>query len=59
MSSSPEKKNKLDPLNPTEEEQALRVLQGKCPHNRGWTYFGRYNDDIVYTCNSCGEWQSI
>jgi hypothetical protein len=48
-----------DWLSPSKEEQSLLVLQGKCPHNQGWIYLGRYGDDITYICRSCGQHKSI
>lgn len=59
MSLFTESDKEYDPMNLTKEEQEIRVLKGLCPHNKGWTYFNRYEDDIVYTCNICGEWASV
>jgi hypothetical protein len=42
-------------LTPSEEEQVVRVLKGKCPHNKGWTFYGHGHNDSAYTCNLCGE----
>jgi len=46
-------------LAPTKEEQTLLILQGKCPHNQGWTYIARYADEILYKCRMCGESKTI
>jgi hypothetical protein len=42
-------------LTPPQEEQILRLLQGKCPHNKGWRYVGHSHNDDGYACNLCGE----
>lgn len=40
-------------LTPKKEEQLLRLLQGKCPHNKGWTWIGHSHNDDAYRCNLC------
>lgn len=40
---------------PSEEEQAILILQGKCPHNQGWNYAGHGHKDDAYECRLCGE----
>jgi hypothetical protein len=42
-------------LTPSDEEQVLLILQGKCPHNQGWRYEGHGHDDAAYECIICGE----
>jgi len=42
-------------LTPSPEEQTFRILEGKCPHNKGWTYAGHGHNDEAYTCRLCGE----
>jgi hypothetical protein len=42
-------------LTPSEEEQTFLILQGKCPHNKGWRYAGHGHNDDAYDCNLCGE----
>lgn len=42
-------------LTPDEEKQTFLVLQGKCPHNRGWSYQGHSHNDDAYQCSICGE----
>lgn len=40
-------------LTPTEEEQSLLVLQGKCPHNNGWRYGGHGHNSEAWECMLC------
>lgn len=40
---------------PTPEEQTYLVLQGKCPHNQGWTHDGHGHNDDCYKCKLCGQ----
>lgn len=40
-------------LTPSEEEQVWLILQGKCPHNEGWTYLGHGHNDESYQCVLC------
>ena len=42
-------------LTPSPEEQTFLILQGKCPHNKGWTYDGHSHNDEAYRCRLCGE----
>lgn len=42
-------------LTPSDEEQALLVLQGKCPHNQGWNFYCHGHNDAAYTCALCGK----
>ena len=42
-------------LTPSEEEQVVLILEGKCPHNKGWRYFGGGHNDDAYTCNLCDK----
>jgi hypothetical protein len=42
-------------LTPKPEEQTLLLLQGKCPHNQGWTYDGHGHNDDAYKCRACGH----
>ena len=42
-------------LIPSEEEQAWLILQGKCPHNEGWTYLGHGHHEEYYKCNLCNK----
>ncbi len=42
-------------LTPTAEEQSILILQGKCPHNKGWNYDGHSHNDSAYKCRLCGE----
>jgi hypothetical protein len=44
-------------LTPSEEEQTLLILQGKCPHNGGWNYAGHGHNDDAYECKLCHEWK--
>lgn len=39
---------------PSEEQQTLLILQGKCPHNKGWTYDGHTSHEDAYKCRLCG-----
>ena len=44
---------------PSEEEQLLRILQGKCPHNMGWHYEGdgyNYESWSCVMCRDCKYW---
>lgn len=41
-------------LTPSEEEQTKLVLEGKCPHNKGWRYEGHGHNDDAYSCRLCG-----
>lgn len=40
---------------PSPEEQTKLVLEGKCPHNKGWRYAGHGHNDDAYECRLCGE----
>lgn len=42
-------------LTPSKEEQALLILQGKCPHNRGWDHLGYGHNSDAYKCVMCKE----
>jgi len=44
-------------LTPSEEEQVMLVLAGKCPHNKGWLYtgFACAIDSYVYECVICDK----
>ena len=42
-------------LTPSKEEQALKILRGECPHNRGWIYSGHSHSDAAYVCSMCGK----
>lgn len=42
-------------LTPSKEEQAFLVLQGKCPHNKGWSYAGHSHNSDAYECKICRE----
>jgi hypothetical protein len=42
-------------LTPSLEEQTLRILQGKCPHNKGWTDMGHSHNSNAYECKLCSE----
>lgn len=42
-------------LTPTEDEQVALVLQGKCPHNKGWMFHAFGHNDKSYKCVECGE----
>ena len=42
-------------LTPTEEEQAIRILKGECPHNQGWSFEAHGHNDSAYKCRLCGE----
>lgn len=42
-------------LTPKPEEQTFLILQGKCPHNKGWSYLGHGHNDDAYGCRLCGE----
>ncbi len=42
-----------DYLTPSKEEQTLLILQGKCPHNKGWNYAGHSHNDDAYECRLC------
>jgi len=42
-------------LTPSEEEQMIAILSGKCPHNQGWQYAGHSHKDDAYACAICGE----
>lgn len=42
-------------LTPPEEEQTMRILQGLCPHNQGWTYVGHAHNSDAYMCRLCSE----
>lgn len=37
------------------ECQTLRILEDKCPHNKGWTWEGHGHNDDCYKCKQCGE----
>lgn len=45
-------------LTPDKEDQAILILAGKCPHNKGWSYAGHSHNDDLYRCNLCNhrEW---
>lgn len=36
------------------EVQTKLVLEGKCPHNKGWHYSGHGHNDDAYECKLCG-----
>jgi hypothetical protein len=40
---------------PSHEEQAFLLLQGKCPHNTGWTYDGHGHNSSAWECDKCRE----
>lgn len=40
---------------PSEEAQTFRVLQGLCPHNKGWVWDGHGHNDDCYRCKLCRE----
>ena len=40
---------------PSKEEQTMRILQGKCPHNGGWRYAGHGHNSDCYECILCKE----
>jgi hypothetical protein len=42
-------------LTPDKEEQVFLILQGKCPHNGGWSWLGHGHNDDCYRCNLCGK----
>ena len=42
-------------LTPSVEDQTILVLEGKCPHNKGWNYAGHSHNDDAYRCNLCGQ----
>ena len=42
-------------LTPTEEEQTFLILQGKCPHNKGWHYDGHGHNYETWSCSICNE----
>ena len=42
-------------LTPSKDEQVLLILQGKCPHNKGWKYDGHGHNSEAYTCILCDE----
>lgn len=44
-----------DQFTPCEEEQTMLILQGKCPHNRGWKWVGHGHNDDAYECILCGQ----
>ena len=49
---------KMDKIfTPSEEEQILLILQGKCPHNRGWRHVGHGHNDDCYECKLCGKYR--
>lgn len=50
-----EEKYPNDWLAPTEEEQAILILKGECPHNKGWNYAGHGHNDDAYECRLCGK----
>ena len=39
---------------PSEEQQTWRILQGLCPHNRGWYWLGHGHNGDCYECVQCG-----
>jgi hypothetical protein len=47
-----------DYFTPDEEEQVRLVLEGKCPHNKGWSWAGHSHNSDAYECNLCKlvEW---
>lgn len=42
-------------LTPSEEEQLARILNGLCPHNKGWMFHAFVHNDKAYKCVGCGE----
>ena len=40
---------------PIKEKQTFLVLEGKCPHNKGWHLEGNGYNDNVYCCKTCGD----
>jgi len=40
---------------PGPEEQTRLILEGKCPHNRGWRYDGHGHNSESYSCMACGR----
>ena len=42
-----------DWLSPSTEEQIKLILEGKCPHNKGWSFIAGYADERLYQCNEC------
>ena len=42
-------------LAPSKEEQIVLVLQGKCPHNKGWVDMGHGHNSNMYECRLCRE----
>ena len=42
-------------LTPSGPEQTFRILQGKCPHNGGWSYLGNGHNSDAYQCKLCHE----
>lgn len=53
MSMSDAEATKL--FTPTTEVQTFRILQGLCPHNKGWTWDGHGHNDDCYRCKLCRE----
>ena len=48
-----EQANKL--FTPDEEQQLMLILQGKCPHNQGWSWASFGHNSDAYKCNLCGQ----
>jgi len=42
-------------LQPSKEEQAFLILQGKCPHNAAWYEDGHSHNSTAYKCSLCRE----
>lgn len=42
-------------LSPSEEEQTKLILEGKCPHNRGWNDLGHGHNSTCYECVLCKQ----
>lgn len=53
MELSDEAMNRILTLSP--EEQTKLVLEGKCPHNKGWRYVGHGHNDDAYECKLCRD----
>ncbi|HET8688566.1 MAG TPA: hypothetical protein VFM18_18285 [Methanosarcina sp.] len=53
MGAYDEEANRL--FTPSKEEQTLLILQGKCPHNKGWDWFGHGHNYDTYKCRLCGQ----
>ena len=57
MQQEPIKKEKYDNewLAPSEEDQIKLILEGKCPHNRGWRDLGHGHNSNCYECILCND----